>query len=44
MDYSVEVSSWANQQVGVFAKVTYVAVVHDLSDSIGLTAGVRVRF
>jgi len=44
MDYSVEVSSWATPQVGVFAKLSYVAVVHDLADSIGLTAGVRVRF
>lgn len=44
MDYAVEVSSWATPQVGVFAKATYVAVVRDLSDSLGLTAGVRVRF
>lgn len=44
LNYAVDFNSWATPQVGVYAKVAYVDVRHDGANSLGLTAGLRVRF
>lgn len=44
LNYAVEASSWANEKVGIFLKLTAVDVMNDRDVELNVTAGVRVRF